>query len=125
MTEANSFKNGVLGTFVNHEASTLHNAIIVQLGMAMRLALRRSVLDQLLRVHLAPMQFDAGKGPTGTLDAHGSLDHFKPWAGIHHPLDQAEVATGHELTRPHPDYETFHSQFGRPVEFDQLLQLVT
>ena len=105
--------------------STLHNAIIVQLGMAMHLALRLSVLDQLLRIHLAPMHFDAGKGPAGTLDAHGLLDHLKPRAGIHHPLDQAKVATGHELTRPHPDYETFHSQFGRPVEFDQLLQLVT
>ena len=93
--------------------------------MAMRLALRRPVLDQLLSIQLAPMHLDAGKGPAGTLDAQGSLDHLKPRAGIHHPLDQAEVATGHELTRPHPDYETFHSQFGRPVEFDQLLQLVT
>ena len=101
MTEVNSFKNGVLGTFVSHETSTLHNAIIVQLGMAMRLALWRPVLDQLLCIHLAPMHFDAGKGPAGTLDAHGSLDHLKPRAGIHHPLDQAEVATGHELTRSH------------------------
>ena len=121
MTEVNSFKNGVLGTFISDETSTLHNAIIVQLGMAMRLPLRWPALDQLLRIQLALMHLDVGKGPAGTLDAHGSLDHFKPRAGIHHPLDQAEVATGHELTRPHPDYETFHSQFGRPMEFDQLL----
>ena len=91
----------------------------------MRLALRRSVLDQLLRIQLALMHLDAGKGPVGTLNANGSLDHFKPRTGIHHPLDQAKVATGHELTRPHPDYETFHSQFGGPVELHQLLQLVT
>ena len=97
---------------------------LVHSSATMRLALRRSVLDQLLRMHLAPMHFDAGKGPVGTLGAHGSLDHLKPRASIHHPLDQAEVATGHELTRPHLDYETFQSQFGSPVEFDQLLQLV-
>ena len=125
MTEVNSFKNGVLGTFIGHETSTLHNAIIVHLGMAMRLALRRPVLHQLLYIQLAPMHLRAGKGPVGTLNVNGSLDHFKPRTGIHHPLDQAKVASGQELTRPHPDYETFHSQFGRPVEFDQLLQLVT
>ena len=54
MIEVNSFKNGVLGTFIIHEMSTLHDAIIVHLRMAMRLALRRPVLDQLLRIHLAP-----------------------------------------------------------------------
>ena len=35
MTEANSFKNYVFGTFIGHEASTLHNAIIILLGDAM------------------------------------------------------------------------------------------
>ena len=92
MTEVNSFKNGVLATFISHETSTLHNAIIIQLGMAMRLALWWPVLDHLLRIQLAPMHLDAGKGPAGTLDANGSLDHFKPQAGIHHPLDQAKIA---------------------------------
>ena len=125
MKEVNSFKNGVLGTFVSHETSTLHNAIIVHLGMAMRLALRRPVLHQLLRIQLAPMHLGAGKGPAGTLNANGSLENFKPRTGIHHPLDQAEVASGQGLTRPYPDYEILHSHFGRPVEFDQLLQLVT
>ena len=95
----NSFKNYVLGTFIGHEASTLHNAIRVQLGMAMCLALRRSVLDQLLRIQLAPMHLDAGKGPAGALDANGSLDHFKPRAGIYHPLYEAEVAGGQGLTQ--------------------------
>ena len=91
----------------------------------MLLALRRPVLHQLLYIQLAPMHLRAGKGPAGTLNANGSLDNFKPRTGIHHPLDQAEVASGQGLTRPHPDYEIFHSHFGRPVEFDQLLQLVT
>ena len=125
MTEVNSFKNGVLGTFVSHETSTLHNAIIVHLGMAMHLALRRPVLDQLLRIQLAPMHLDAGKGLVGTFNANESLDDFQSRTCIHHPLDQAEVAGGQGLTRPHPDYEILHSHFGRLVEFDQLLQLVT
>ena len=111
MTKVNSFKNGVLGTLISDETSTLHNTIIVQLRMAMHLALRRPVLDQLLRIQLAPMHLDAGKGPASTLDANGSLDHVKLWTGIHHLLDQAKVASGQELTRPHPDHETFHSQF--------------
>ena len=125
MTEVNSLKNYVFGTFTGHEASTLHNAIIILLGDAMRLALRRPVLHQLLRIQLAPMHLGAGKGPAGTLNANGSLDDFQSWTGIHHPLDQAEVASGHKLARPYPDYEIFHSHFGRLVEFDQLLQLVT
>ena len=87
----------------------------------MRLALRRPVLHQLLRIQLAPMHLRTGKGPTGTLNANGSLDDFQSWTGIHHPLDQAEVGGGQGLTRPHPDYEILHSHFGRLVEFDQLL----
>ena len=71
------------------------------------------------------MHFHAGKGPAGTLNANGSLDHLKPRTGIYHPLDQAEVAGGQKLARPYPDYEILHSHFGRLVEFDQLLQLVT
>ena len=125
MTEANSFKNGVLGTFIGHETSTLHNAIIVHLGMAMRLALWRPVLHQLLHIQLAPVHLRVGKGPAGTLNANGSLDHFKPRTCIYHPLYKAEVAGGQGLTRTHSDYEILHGHFGRPVEFNQLLQLVT
>ena len=91
----------------------------------MRLALRRPVLHQLLRIHLAPMHLRTGKGPAGTLNANGSLDHLKPRTCVYHPLYQAEVAGRQGLTRPHLDYEIFHSHFGRPVEFNQLLQLVT
>ena len=61
MTEVNSFKNYVLGTFIGHEASTLHNAIIILLGNVMRLALWRPVLHQLLRIQLAPMHLRMGR----------------------------------------------------------------
>ena len=125
MKKVNSFKNYVLGTLIGHEASTLHNAIIILLGNAMRLALSRPVLHQLLCIQLAPMHLRTGKGPAGTLNANRSLDDFQSQTGIHHPLDQAEVAGGQGLTRPHPDYEILHSHFVRPVEFDQLLKLVT
>ena len=76
MIEVNSLKNYVFGTFIGHEARTHHNAIIILLGNAMRLALWRPVLHQLLRIQLAPMHLRAGKGPAGTLNANGSLDDF-------------------------------------------------
>ena len=125
MTEVHLLKDCVLGTFIGHETSALHNAIVILLEIAMRLALRRPVLHQLLRIQLALMHLRTGKGPAGTLNANGSLDDFQSRTGIHHPLDQAEVAGGQGLTRPHPDFEILHSHFGCPVEFDQLLQLVT
>ena len=63
----------------------------------MRLALRRPVLHQLLRIQLAPMHLRTGKGPAGTLNANGSLDHFKPQTGIYHPLYHAIVVAGRGL----------------------------
>ena len=62
MTEVHSFKDRVLGTFFGHETSALHNAIIIYLGTAMRLALWRSILHQLLRIQLAPMHLRTSKG---------------------------------------------------------------
>jgi len=121
MTGVYSLKDGVLGTLIGHEASALHYAIIILLWIAVHLALWWSILHQLLRIQLALMHLRTGKGSAGTLNANGSLDHFKPRTGIYHPLYQAEVAGGQGLTRPHPDYEIFRSHFGRPVEFNQLL----
>ena len=92
--------------------------------MAMLLALWQTVLHQLLSIQLAPMHLRAGKGPAGTLNANRSLDNFKSQTCIHHPLDQAEVASGQGLIRPQPNYEALHGLFGRLVELDQLLQLV-
>ena len=87
MSEVHLLKDRVLGTFIGHETSALHIAIIILLRIAVRLALRRPVLHQLLRIQLAPMHLCMGKGPAGTLNANGSLDDFQSRTGIHHPLD--------------------------------------
>ena len=84
----------------------------------MLLTLRGSILHQLLCIQLGPMHFRTGKGPAGTLNTNGSLHNFKPRTSIYHPLYKAEVAVGQGLTRPHPDYEVLHGQFGRFVKFD-------
>ena len=64
----------------------------------MRLALRWTVLHELLRIQLAPMHLRTGKGPAGTLNANGLLDHLKPRTGIHHPLYQVIEAKVSRLT---------------------------
>ena len=71
------------------------------------------------------MHLRTAKSPAGALNTNGSLDNFKPRIDIYHPLYKAEVAVGQGLAGPQPDYEVPHGQFGRLVEFDQLLQLVT
>ena len=124
-TERVLLKYYIPGTFIRHKAGTLQNIRIIILGLAMLFPWRWPVLHQLLRIQLAPMHLRTGKGLAGTLNANGSLDDFQSRTGIHHTLDQAEVASGQGLTRPHPDYEILHSHFGCPLEFDQLLQLVT
>ena len=80
--------------------------------------------DPSFGVHLRAVHFRTGKGPARTFNADGPLYDFKPWAGIHKPLYQAEVAVGEGVARPHPDYEALHGLFGRLVQLDQLLQLV-
>ena len=100
MTEVNSLKNYVIGTFIGHEASALHNDIIILLGDAMRLALRRPILHQLLRIHLAPVHFSTGKRPTGTFNTDRSLYDLKPWAGTNEPPHKPKVAAGYRHGRP-------------------------
>ena len=121
ITRASLLKNYIPGTFIRDKTGTLQDALIIHLGLAMLLARRWPVLHKLLSIQLALVHLSTGKCPTGTFNADGALDDFKPRTGIHQPPHQPEVATRHELTRPHPAYETFHSQFGSPVEFDQLL----
>ena len=75
-TRVHSLKNYVLGTFIGHKASAFHNAIIIFLGATMLLALRGSILHELLSVQLAPMHLRAGKGPSSTLNTCGLLDNF-------------------------------------------------
>ena len=62
------------------------------------------------------MHLGMGKGPAGTLNANGSLDDFQSRTGIHHPLDQADVAGGQKLARPYPDYEALHGLLDYLVE---------
>ena len=90
----------------------------------MLLAFRRPLLHQLYGVQLRLVHLRPGKSPARTLNADGPLYDFKPWAGIHKPPYQTEVATRQGLARPHPDYKTLHGLFGRLVELDQLLQVV-
>ena len=90
----------------------------------MLLALRRPLLHKIHDVQLRPVHLRQGKSPTRTLDADGALYGFNPWAGIHKPPHQAELAVGKGVARPHPDYKAPHGLFGRLVKFDQLLQLV-
>ena len=52
MTEVNSFKNCVLGTFISHETSALDNTIVILLRIAMRLALRRPVLEKFICINI-------------------------------------------------------------------------
>ena len=82
-----------------------------------------ALLHQLFGVHLRLVHFRLGKGPTHTLNTDGPLDDFQPWAGIHKPPHQAEVAVGKGVARPHSDYKAPHGLFGHLVKFDHLLQL--
>ena len=60
-----------------------------------------------------------------TLETYQPLYDFKPWAGLHKPPHQTEVAAGQGLAKPHPDYKAPHGLFVHLVKFDQLLQLVS
>src|SRR4051812_12302219 len=121
---ASLLKNYIFGTFMRHKAGTLQNALIIHPGLAMLFARRWPVLHKLLSIQLAPVHFRTGKRPTGTLDAYGVRDDFKPWTGLHQPPHQPEVAPRHGLPRPQADHEAFHGLFGHLMELDQLLQLV-
>ena len=77
ITRASFLKNYILGTLIRHKAGTLQDALIIHLGLAMLLALRWPICHQLHSIHLAPVHFNTGKGPTGAFDAYGALDDFK------------------------------------------------
>ena len=124
ITNASLLKNYIFGAFIRYKAGTLQDALIISFRDVMLLARRRSVLHQLLRIHLAPVHFSTGKGPTGTINTGGSLDDLNPWTSIHQPLHQAKVAPRHGVLRPQPNYDALHGLFGHLVELDQLLQLV-
>ena len=81
----------------------------------MLLALRRPFLDQLHSVQLGPLHLHTGESPACTFDADGPLDDLQPWAGIHKPPHQAEVAVRKGVARPQPDYKALHGLFDRLV----------
>src|SRR3954471_24568048 len=111
----------ILGTFIRHKAGTLQDTLVIHLGVAMLLALRWPVLHKLLRIHLSPVHFSASKRPTGTFDAEGALDDFKPWTSVYQPPHQPEVAPRQGLSRPQPNYKALHGLFGHLVDLEQLL----
>ena len=81
--------------------------------MAVLLALRRPLLDQLHGVLLDPLRFYTGEGPACTFNADGSLDDLQLWAGIHKPPHQAKEAVRKGIARPQLDYEALHGLIGR------------
>ena len=124
ITRASLFRYHIFCTLVHYETGTLQDTLIVHLGVTMLLARRRPFLHQLHGVHLGPLHLHTGESPACTFDADGPLYDFQPWAGIHKPPHQAELAVGKGVARPHPDYKAPHGLFGRLVQLDQLLQLV-
>ena len=91
----------------------------------MLFACRGSLSRELDSVHLRPLHFDTSKGHLRTFDADRPLHDIKPGAGTDQPLHKPEVATGYGFGRPKMDYKIPHGQSGHPMQFGQLLQLIT
>ena len=119
-----SFKNNVLQTLRRYNTSPLQDVFKIPLGCAVLLALKRPLGHKLDGVHLCPPDLDMGKGQACALDAERPLDNVQPRTCIHQPLHEAEVVAGYSFGRPHPDYQILHGQFGRPMQLDQLFQLI-
>ena len=65
-----SFKDYILGTLLRHKARALQDIIIILLGVAMLLALRRPFGHQLLGIHLRLVHFCAGEGHSHIFNAN-------------------------------------------------------
>ena len=116
--DASLLKNYIFGAFIRYTVSTLQDALVIHLGLAILLARWWRVRHKLLGVHLALVHFSTGKGPTGTFNANGALDDLNPRTRIHHPPHQTEVAPRHGFSRPQPSCEALHGLFGHLVELD-------
>ena len=57
-----SWEYDILCTFLRYKAGSVQDTVIVYLGSAVLLALRRPLGHQLRGVHLRPMHLSAGKG---------------------------------------------------------------
>ena len=93
-------ENDILGTLLRHKAGSLHDTVIVHLGLAMLLARGRTLGHQLRGIHLRLVHLGAGESHPHTFNADRPLDGIKPRASTDQPLHESKVATGHGLGRP-------------------------
>ena len=108
MARLPSGKYSVFGTLIRHKAGSFQDTLIVQLGLAMLLALRWSLSHQLLSIKLPPVHLRTGKRHPGTLYTNRSLNDFKPRASTNNPLHESEVTAWNWLRGPHPDNQVLH-----------------
>ena len=94
-----SWEKNILGTLLRHKAGSLHDTVIVHLGLAMLLARGRTVGHLLRGIH-RPVHVGVGESHPRTFNANQPLDGIKLRAGIDQSLHESEVATGHGLGRP-------------------------
>lgn len=123
--QIHSFKNDVLRALALYNAGPFQDVVEILLRRTMLLACGRSLGCKIGVIHLRPLHFDAGEGHPGTLDISGPLYSMKPRAGIDQPLYKPKITAGYGFVRPKIDYDILHGQFGHPMQFDQLLQLIT
>ena len=81
-----SWENDILGTLLRHKAGSLHDTIIVLLGLAMLLALGRTLGHQLCGIHLLLVRLGAGESHLRTFNANRPLYDPQSGAGTHEPL---------------------------------------
>ena len=67
ITRASSFKYYIFRTLVRYKTGTLQDTLIIYLGVAMLLALRRPLIHQLHGVHLGPVHLRTGESPVGNM----------------------------------------------------------
>ena len=72
-----SWENDILGTLLRHKAGSLHDSVIVHLGLAMLLARGRTLAHQLRGIHLRQVHFGTDKGHPCTFNADRPLDGIK------------------------------------------------
>ena len=103
-----SWEYDILRTLLRHKAGPLQDAIKIELGSTMLLALRRPLSNQLLGIKLCLMRLDASKGHTRTFNTDRPFHGFEPRIGTYKPHNKTEVAARYMLGRPQPDYQVLH-----------------
>ena len=95
-----SWENDILGTLLRQKTGSLHDTVIVHLGLAMLLARGRTLGHQLRGIHLRLVRLGMGKSHPHTFNADQPHDSIKPRAGSDQPLHESKVATRHGPGRP-------------------------